>query len=249
MELGRLITKYRKEANLTLDELAARSGVPKGTINKIISGATRAPTLENIRAIAYALDKTLDDFDDSPRSRSAVLPEPALDLARRYSLLDEAGQGAVRAILDYESGRMHAQPPAPAEKPPAKIIPLFGNSFAAGVPEPDFGNQWEDYEVPYDTKADFAIRINGDSMEPYLHDGSVALGRRGQPSIGEVGAFLLDGEFLCKQYCQDHLGNIYLFSLNRQRRDTDVTIWHDVERSLFCFGRILLDKPVPLPTR
>ena len=56
MELGEYITKYRKEAGITIDELASRSGVPKGTINKIIAGTTKSPTLENVRSIATALN-------------------------------------------------------------------------------------------------------------------------------------------------------------------------------------------------
>ena len=65
MELGELITLYRKQAGMTIDELCEKSGVPKGTIKKIISGITKAPTLENVRSIAYALGKKLSDFDVS----------------------------------------------------------------------------------------------------------------------------------------------------------------------------------------
>ena len=36
MELGALIAQKRKQADMTIDELALRSGVPKGTLNKII---------------------------------------------------------------------------------------------------------------------------------------------------------------------------------------------------------------------
>ena len=54
MELGELISVYRRQAGLTIDELAAKSGVPKGTINKIIGGITEAPTLDNVKAIARA---------------------------------------------------------------------------------------------------------------------------------------------------------------------------------------------------
>lgn len=66
MELGDLVSFYRKQAGLTIDELAEISGVPKGTLNKIIGGVTKAPTLDNMKAIARALGKTLADFDDNP---------------------------------------------------------------------------------------------------------------------------------------------------------------------------------------
>lgn len=66
MEVSDLITLYRKQAGMTLDELAERSGVSKGALTKIIGGVTKAPTLDNMKAIARALGKTLADFDDLP---------------------------------------------------------------------------------------------------------------------------------------------------------------------------------------
>lgn len=66
METGDLISFYRKQAGMTIDELAEKSGVPKGTLTKIICGITKAPTLDNMKSIARALGKTLADFDDLP---------------------------------------------------------------------------------------------------------------------------------------------------------------------------------------
>lgn len=70
MELGELVTMYRKDKGLTIDELAELSNVPKGTLTKIITGVTKAPTLDNVKAIARALGKTLDDFDDEPKQKN-----------------------------------------------------------------------------------------------------------------------------------------------------------------------------------
>lgn len=66
MEVGELISLFRKQSGMTIDELSAKSGVPKGTLNKIIGGVTKAPTLDNMKSIAKALGKTLADFDDEP---------------------------------------------------------------------------------------------------------------------------------------------------------------------------------------
>ena len=136
-------------------------------------------------------------------------------------------------------------PPKAAPKP-TRIIPLFGARFAAGRGEPDFGNPWEDYAVPADSPADFAVHITGSSMEPYLPDGSVALCRKGLPRDGDVAALLVDGGLLVKQVCEDSFGNLYLFSLNRSRKDADDRIAHDSGRDVRCFGVVLMD-PVPLP--
>ena len=243
MDIGKRITQYRLQAGMTIDELARRSGVAKGTLNKIIGGVTASPTLQVMAKIAGALGRSVADFVDEPAGPD--LSGEAMALARDYDGLDGHGKRTVRAVMGEEKRRMAA---AQGDSAPAfKVIPLIGNSFAAGRGDPDFGNPWEDYSVPADSAADFAVRINGNSMEPYLPDGSVALGQKRAPRDGEVAALLLDGEFICKQVCQDMVGNLYLFALNRARRDADVTIWKDAERSLTCFGTILMDR-VPLPT-
>ena len=60
--------------------------------------------------------------------------------------------------------------------------------------------------------ADFAVRIQGDSMEPYIHDESVVYVNRDPLADGDVGIFCVDGAMLCKQYHRDALGMTYLFS-------------------------------------
>lgn len=59
-----IIAIRKKELGITTAELANRSGVPLGTLNKILSGATRDPKLETLKSIARVLNLTLDDFDD-----------------------------------------------------------------------------------------------------------------------------------------------------------------------------------------
>ncbi len=60
------IAEYKKKLNLTTEELSERSGIPVGTLNKILSGATKDPKLETLKAIAKVLGLTLNDFDDAP---------------------------------------------------------------------------------------------------------------------------------------------------------------------------------------
>ena len=64
------INEYKKKLGMTTEELSKRSGVPIGTLNKILSGATRDPKLETLKAIARVLGLTLNDFDDIPDSAS-----------------------------------------------------------------------------------------------------------------------------------------------------------------------------------
>lgn len=66
------IAEYKKRLGLTTEELSKRSGVPIGTLNKILSGATRDPKLETLKAIARVLGLSLNDFDDEEYSPTSV---------------------------------------------------------------------------------------------------------------------------------------------------------------------------------
>lgn len=59
------IAELKKQMGITTEELSRRSGVPLGTLNKILSGATKDPKLETLKAIARVLGCTLDEFDDT----------------------------------------------------------------------------------------------------------------------------------------------------------------------------------------
>ena len=103
MELGRLVQQKRRQAGLTIDELSERSGVPKGTLNKILNGITRDPQLETVKALARALGCTLEDFDDSPRPRA--LTQPEFDLIQKYRKLDSHSRRLVELVIDQELRR------------------------------------------------------------------------------------------------------------------------------------------------
>lgn len=246
----------REMRGLTQQQIADMMGITKSTYCGYETGK-RQPDVPKIKQLSQILNVTADTLLETGHDSIAPLSQSALKLANDYMTLDDHGKRIVDSVLNEETRRMDNERAAKEKEskavnvavaPATKTIPLFGASFAAGKGEPDFGNMWEDYEVPIDTKADFAVHINGDSMEPYLHDGSIALGRRQTPRDGDVAALLLDGEFLVKQVCQDMYDNVYLFSLNRKRSDADVTIWHDSGRSLSCFGTIIMKENVPLPT-
>jgi phage repressor protein C with HTH and peptisase S24 domain len=96
-------------------------------------------------------------------------------------------------------------------------------------------------EVP--RGAEFAVRIQGDSMEPWIADGSVAYVNRDPLKAGDVGIFWVDGDILCKQYYKDPAGTVYLFSLNRARSDADVVLTAASGRGLACFGRVICHTP------
>lgn len=87
------IMKLKKIGNRALAE---RSGLPLGTLNKIIYGDTKSPTLDNMQAIAKALGCTLDDFvDDSTRPDPDFLSSAESSLLSVFRDLNDEGQQKV----------------------------------------------------------------------------------------------------------------------------------------------------------
>lgn len=243
-----VIDKLKKSKGLTNEELAKLSGVPKATIDKITAGATKDPKLETVKAIAKALGCTINDFIDDKEIVGDHFSIPEKNLIKKYRGLDDHGKEMVDIVLDKEAERVKSETVAEQEKPTTKIIPLYLSPSAAGYTSPILGEDYEDYEVPASADADYAVRIDGDSMEPYIKDKSIVLVKKTVDlKDGDVGIFSVDNDMYCKQYCQDHIGNVYLFSLNRKRKDADITVWHNSGQTLWCFGKVLMKKRVPLP--
>ena len=126
-----------------------------------------------------------------------------------------------------------------------KIIPLLSTAAAAGPGEMDTGLPWEKYTVPADSKADFAVRISGDSMEPLLTDGQIVLCAEKTPQVGDITVMMVNGALLVKQFIGDG-HNIYLRSINRKRKDADVDIWESGNDTVVCYGTVIMKKRPPL---
>ncbi len=235
MTFGERLREARKGIGLNQTQFAERMGITATRLN-YWEKDKRQPDVEMIRALTSALDVTADYLIGNENNAPAFSAE-ALRVAEQFDGLDEHGKRVIIAVIDAEAERLTDNI---STLRPKKVIPLIGASFAAGPGEPDFGNGWEDYEVDADSHAEFALRVNGDSMEPVLHDGQIALGVKRPPEPGEVGVFLLDGTFLVKQCTRDDYGNVYLFSFNPAYDQIDVMA--SAERSLMCFGTVLLDR-------
>ena len=248
MSFGSRLRERREALGMKQNELGRLLGVTGSAIGNY-ENSVSAPKAD---VLYRAFDVLQCDanylFQDEMRRAPADSVSPAeLDMVKKYRALDGHGKELIDVILNMEHGRLAAS--APAEPPRTRIIPLLGNSFAAGVGEPDFGNALEEYEVSADIRADFAVRVNGDSMEPWLPDGSVALGVKGMPRDGDVAALMVDGAFYVKQVCIDAPGNLYLFSLNRDRADLDLEVRASAGSNVSCFGTIVMEKRLPLPLR
>ena len=84
-------------------------------------------------------------------------------------------------------------------------------------------------DIPAYRKADYAIGVNGDSMEPVFHDGDMLLIEMAEDiSIGDIGIFRVDNESFVKK-----LGKTELISLNPAARNIPLN------ESAGCMGKVI----------
>lgn len=254
MTFGDRVRNYRKAQGLTQEALAKAIGVSKTTITGYELGY-REPDVEKIKLLSDALGVTGDDLLNTGFSKVKKAPsvsDEAMRMARDYDKLDSWGRQAVRDLTDTELARMEDEArfmnSAAMEDEP-KVINLYAEPAAAGIAVPTMGVDFEPYTLKPDDPqgAAFAVRLQGDSMEPYFPDGSIVFVNHDAMVNGDIGIFCVDSGTVCKQYYRDPLGMVYLFSLNRKRSDADVILGPSSNRTLICQGRVITKRRFPIP--
>lgn len=174
------INEIRREKRMDLATLAELSGVPYGTLSKITAGITKDPKLETVKSIARTLGVTIDVFDDVPSRQQAEGSDPQFtpeekNLIKKYRGLDTHGKKAVDWIAEHELNRLQG-----IESPIGGIIENATTAYTKIIPFPGKVSAGLGVEaIPdYDTiagpdAADFALLVDGDSMEPRYHSGQI----------------------------------------------------------------------------
>lgn len=243
MDIGDLISVYRKEAKLTIEELSEKSGVPKGTLNKIIGGVTKAPTLDNIKSIAKALGKTLDDFDDTPSTGNINFSNDEIKHIKKYRALDSHGKEVVDVVLEKETERIEKLAKTVNDVPEEEADVIYIDFVEAKASAGKGFNLDEEYKEKLKlyvnrttARADFAVMVAGNSMEPKFYDGDILLVSK-QPDIeiGDFGIFVKNDKGYVKEKGADRL-----ISLNENYPD----IFPSEDEPIQCMGKVIgiLDK-------
>lgn len=215
------LKENRTRSGYSQTEVALKIGRPQQTIASWESGKGQPDpdTLVKLLKI-YGVSpnhffeyKEVDSF--SPEERDHI---------KKYRTLDEYGKESVNVVLDVEYKRCQNA----TQSVPVITLPILGETkeeparvlwlpepiqpAAAGLGQAADDEETEDIPVVYNEitrKADYIMRVSGDSMEPKIHDGDRVLVRI-QPAveIGEIGVFIRDSERYVKVYRGDHLESI-----------------------------------------
>ena len=231
-------------------DLARLLGVSRSTLSAYCSGE-QMPRMDKLEALAQHFSIPVSRLIEEEKGKIVRLSSPAAEdghpALRVYRRLNARGQAE---FLRYgrelsEKAHYRAETPATVETIKHYLVPA-----AAGYASPIEGEDYEllprSAQVP--AAADFCIRIQGDSMEPYIQDGQLVYVRRGVSLMEfDVGVFYVDGDVFCKQWCQDYAGTLHLLSANPARQDANVVIPRSSNRSCICFGKVLLPQRLPRP--
>ena len=201
MSIGSRIKQRREELGYTQPQLAKLIGVSKGTIGNYESNISSPnedilfKLFEILKCDANFLYQDNIDWEDfdlfSPSEK---------DMIKKYRTLDEYGKKAVDSILDIEISRIESA----NSKPVFTFRKFSENKVSAGagfdLNDPD---QWRSIEV-VDTQearmADFAVEVEGSSMEPDYFDGDIVyIALASEVAIGQVGLFIQNGKGYIKE--------------------------------------------------
>lgn len=230
MSLGERIRNARDAKGLKQAELAKMIDVKSAAVISNWEKDVNKPDADKIirlcEVLGISASYLLDYYENT---MNVSLDEQ--EYIKKYRTLDEYGKELVTAVIDIEYKRCTYKP----EPNRDEIIEISINyaPVSAGL-----GDELEDYEhwekvsvplTPESRKADFILRVDGDSMEPKFSDGDYLLVRK-QPAvdIGQIGIFDVDGKGYVKKYGGDRL-----ISLNPKYKDISTT---DDSR---CFGLVL----------
>ena len=102
------IKLLKSEKKITNERLSEMTGIPLGTLSKILAGISDSPKLANIVAICDALDSSLEYvINGTPENtNNFTLERGEMRLIENYRMLDQHGKELVTLVLDKERERI-----------------------------------------------------------------------------------------------------------------------------------------------
>lgn len=243
------IKKVKNERKITNQRLAELTGIPMGTLSKILAGISDSPKLANIISICDALGCSIDYIvtgrEENPNN--FLLDDGEIQLIENYRTLDDHGKELVVLVLNKEKERITKEEyglgsstsrarvlERPAIYSGRRDLPLYDLPVSAGPGEFLDGAEFGMIHVPdgpVTRNASYALRISGNSMSPRYKDGDILMVENSESvELGELGIFILDNAGYFKKYGGDRL-----ISLNPDYEDIFLSRFSSVK----CIGRVL----------
>ncbi len=248
------IKEKKRALKMTNETLSEKSGIPLGTLNKILAGTSDDPKLSTLAAFAQVFDISVDYivFGDG---ESLHLSGTEKKLIEDFRSLDDRARDIVLTLTAKEAERFEA---TVKESATAEILVSDRFKFTAGETKPQNRFRLPIYDLPVSAGrgslldgtgtdfitltsggetlgADFALRVSGNSMEPRYLDGDIILvHEQASVGIGELGVFVCSDGVSTEGYFK-RFGGDRLISLNPEYTD----IYLDSFESVLCRGKVI----------
>lgn len=243
MGIGYRIKEAREIQGLTQIELGKLVGVTGSAITNYENETSHPKEhvmYKLIEALKVDANYLFQDCVKLPKEANDVtLAE--YDCIKKYRELDHHGKKMVDFTLNEEWERSKADrkqesasaPQGEIHNPNIRLINYYYRLASAGTGQIVFDmpptKRIEIPNIPEYKRVDYAIGVNGNSMEPVYHDGDMLLVEMTEEiGQGDVGIFLVDNESYVKK-----LGDGELISLNPEYGNIPLT-----ENSK-CMGKVI----------
>ncbi|MCI9292954.1 MAG: LexA family transcriptional regulator [Erysipelotrichaceae bacterium] len=245
------LKEARLSSGLTQEQLAEKIGVAKSTLTGYEKG-NREPDMAKIAKIIDTLNVNADFLfqDDMQNLTELVITLDERRHIKKYRSLEDHGKDIVDTILDKEydhaialkkqSETEHIQEPNPDYQYLIDKDKLYMTQYDYGV-SAGIGNYLDEWDVPKTTvqiadsptarKADYILKVDGDSMMPKFDDGDrVFVKAQETVEINEIGIFVIDGTCFLKQFKGD-----CLHSINPTYDDIALNEFQNIK----CVGKVI----------
>lgn len=229
----------RREAEMSKRDLVSRLPLNYSTYANYESGF-REPNTETLQLLAKHYNVSLDYLLGMSENRCradeiAVLTESENAHIKKYRGLDTHGKEMVDIVLEKEAERVSflstrleaVQKPVIDDK--WIVLKVYAQRSSAEL-EKYLGDEQEYEEMRFamtqvSERADFCVRIKGESMEPKICDGDIVF-VKAVPKVepDNVGIFVYEGEAFCRRLRVDRRkGEVTLESLNKSFATKQIT--------------------------
>ena len=209
MEFKEIIKELRKSKDYSADYVAEKIDIPAGSYKKYESGILNPGVPVVIKLADFynvSTDYLLGRTDI--KAMAGTTPAEQLDVTaaeqeiiRRYAEFPED----LRLLLLDTIRKLVGLPEVPEDTRPVIVFTRCHRMKASAGMGFDLENddEWRDvriYDCPEAYQADFAVEVDGASMEPDYHDGDIVFVKLAEDvPVGAVGLFIHDGKGYIKE--------------------------------------------------
>ncbi len=248
MNIEESVKKMIIDRYTSLRQFAFEIDIPYTTLQSIFNRGLDKAGIQNVIKICQAIgidtDALADGKIEERKINDSAVTISEKELLKKYRMLDKYGKIQVNSVIQNEFNRIHEQYHMQETNPDYQYLvdkdKLYITQYDYGV-SAGIGNYLDEWDVPKTTvqiadspiarKADYILKVDGDSMMPNFEDGDrVFVKAQETVEMNEIGIFVIDSTCYLKQFKGDRL-----HSLNQDYDDIALNEFQNIK----CVGKVL----------